>query len=77
MIASYLLIYGRPELSRDLTRQNKVEQFFNLEKPEFVFLAAAKVGGILANDTYPAEFVYQNLQIQNNIIQYRVSLAPA
>lgn len=52
----------------DLTNQNKVEQFFKSEKPEYVFLAAAKVGGILANNTYPAEFIYQNLQIQNNII---------
>lgn len=52
----------------DLTNQQKVEEFFNDEKPEYVFLAAAKVGGILANNTYPAEFIYQNLQIQNNII---------
>ncbi len=52
----------------DLTNQNKVEEFFNNEKPEYVFLAAAKVGGILANNTYPAEFIYQNIQIQNNII---------
>ncbi len=61
-------IITRTHADMDLTRQNKVEQFFNMEKPEFVFLAAAKVGGILANDTYPAEFIYQNLQIQNNII---------
>ncbi len=52
----------------DLTNQQKVEEFFNDEKPEYVFLAAAKVGGILANNTYPAEFIYQNLQIQNNIM---------
>ncbi len=52
----------------DLTRQNQVEAFFELEQPEYVFLAAAKVGGILANDTYPAEFIYTNLCIQNNII---------
>ncbi len=43
--------------------------FFNKEKPEFVFLAAAKVGGINANNTYPAQFIYENLQIQNNVIQ--------
>lgn len=61
-------IITRTHADLDLIRQNNVEQFFDMEKPEFVFLAAAKVGGILANDTYPAEFIYQNLQIQNNII---------
>jgi len=52
----------------DLTNQSMVEAFFNKERPEYVFLAAAKVGGILANDTYPAEFIYNNLTIQTNII---------
>jgi GDP-L-fucose synthase len=52
----------------DLIDQKAVEQFFNEEKPDYVFLAAAKVGGILANDTYPAEFIYDNLMIQNNLI---------
>ncbi len=52
----------------DLMRQADVEQFFQKEKPEYVFLAAAKVGGILANNTYPAEFIYNNMTIQNNII---------
>jgi GDP-L-fucose synthase len=52
----------------DLTRQGEVEKFFNTEKPEYVFLAAAKVGGILANSIYPADFICQNLQIQSNII---------
>ncbi len=52
----------------DLTRQADVEQFFESEKPEYVFLAAAKVGGIHANNTYPAEFIYQNIMIQNNVI---------
>ncbi len=52
----------------DLTNQSAVANFFQREKPEYVFLAAAKVGGILANNTYPAEFIYENLQIQNNII---------
>jgi len=52
----------------DLLDQKAVENFFAQEKPEFVFLAAAKVGGIAANNVYPAEFIYQNLQIQNNII---------
>ena len=52
----------------DLTNQNEVEEFFKTEKPEFVILAAAKVGGIVANNTYRADFIYENLQIQNNII---------
>ena len=52
----------------DLCQQNQVESFFETEKPEYVFLAAAKVGGIFANNTYPAEFIYSNLAIQNNII---------
>lgn len=52
----------------DLTDQAAVKEFFAQEKPEYVFLAAAKVGGILANNTYPAQFIYENLQIQNNII---------
>ncbi len=52
----------------DLLDTDVVADFFKTEKPEYVFLAAAKVGGILANDTYPADFIYQNLQIQNNII---------
>jgi len=52
----------------DLTRQGDVEKFFSTEKPEYVFLAAARVGGILANSTYPAEFIYQNLQIESNVI---------
>jgi GDP-L-fucose synthase len=52
----------------DLTRQADVEAFFALEKPEYVFVAAAKVGGIIANNTYRAQFIYENLMIQNNII---------
>ena len=52
----------------DLTRQKDVEDFFSLEKPEYVFLAAAKVGGILANSESPAEFFYLNSMIQNNVI---------
>ncbi|MDR3177853.1 MAG: GDP-L-fucose synthase [Campylobacteraceae bacterium] len=52
----------------DLTKQREVEDFFAKEKIEYVFLAAAKVGGILANNTYRADFIYENLQIQNNII---------
>lgn len=52
----------------DLTNQQAVHLFFEQEKPEYVFLAAAKVGGILANNTYRADFIYDNLQIQNNVI---------
>lgn len=52
----------------DLRRQADVELFFNKNKPEYVFLAAAKVGGIHANNTYPAEFLYDNLMIEANII---------
>jgi len=54
----------------DLTNQLAVEEFFKTQKPEYVFLAAAKVGGILANNKYRADFIYQNLQIQNNVIHY-------
>lgn len=54
----------------DLRNQQEVESFFKKEKPEYVFLAAAKVGGIVANNKYRAEFIYDNLQIQNNIIHY-------
>lgn len=52
----------------DLTNQQDVTEFFAQEKPEYVFLAAAKVGGIMANKTHPAEFIYSNLAIQTNII---------
>lgn len=52
----------------DLTNQQAVVNFFRTEKPEYVFLAAAKVGGIQANNTYRAQFIYENLMIQNNII---------
>ena len=63
---SRLLLRTRAEL--DLTRQAAVEEFFATEKPEYVFLAAAKVGGILANSTRPAEFIGENLAIQSNVI---------
>ncbi|MFV9972726.1 MAG: GDP-L-fucose synthase family protein [Francisella endosymbiont of Hyalomma asiaticum] len=52
----------------DLTNQKVVEDFFSAEKPEYVILAAAKVGGIVTNNTYRAEFIYDNIQIQNNVI---------
>lgn len=61
-------IIGRTSKELDLTRQTDVEEFFENEKPEYVFLAAAKVGGIHANNTYPAEFIYNNLMIESNII---------
>lgn len=61
-----LLLPGRSEL--DLTDQQAVRHFFAGERPQYVFLAAAKVGGILANNTYPADFIYQNLMIQSNVI---------
>jgi GDP-L-fucose synthase len=61
-----LLLRTRAEL--DLTRQAEVEKFFAEERPEYVFLAAARVGGILANSTRPAEFIGENLAIQSNVI---------
>ena len=61
------LIY-RTHSELDLTNQKAVEEFFEKEKPEYVILAAAKVGGIVANNTYRADFIYENLQVQNNVI---------
>ncbi|HTR80585.1 MAG TPA: GDP-L-fucose synthase [Bacteroidota bacterium] len=61
-------IVGRTHAELDLENQHDVEKFFASEKPEYVFLAAAKVGGIHANNTYPADFIFDNLQIQNNVI---------
>jgi GDP-L-fucose synthase len=58
----------RTSTELDLLNQAQVESFFNGEKPEFVFLAAAKVGGILANNTYRADFLYENLMIESNVI---------
>ena len=52
----------------DLKRQSEVEAFFARERPEYVFMAAARVGGILANNTYPADFIYDNIAIQTNLI---------
>lgn len=64
----YTNIVTRSSKELDLRNQNEVNDFFKSEKPDFVFLAAAKVGGILANSTYRAEFLYDNLMIQTNII---------
>lgn len=61
-----LLLASREQV--DLLDQKAVQFFFETERPEYVFLAAAKVGGIHANNTYRAEFIYQNLQIQSNVI---------
>jgi len=61
-------IIVRTSSELDLRDQHAVSQFFNDERPEYVFLAAAKVGGIIANNTYRADFIYDNLMIQNNII---------
>ncbi len=64
----YRNIIGKTHQELDLTNQAQTLKFFETEKPEYVFLAAAKVGGIMANNTYRAQFIYENLQIQNNII---------
>jgi GDP-L-fucose synthase len=64
----YTNIIGHSHQELDLTNQNAVQDFFKSERPDYVFLAAAKVGGIYANTTYPADFIYSNLQIQCNIM---------
>jgi GDP-L-fucose synthase len=64
----YTNIITRTSDQLDLRNQQAVADFFATEKPEFVFLAAAKVGGIVANNTYRADFLYENLAIQNNVI---------
>lgn len=64
----YSNLMGRTSKELDLRNQQQVSDFFENEKPEYVFLAAAKVGGIHANNVYRADFLYDNLQIQNNII---------
>jgi len=61
-----LIVRTRREL--DLCKQSEVEQFFSEERPEYVFVASAKVGGILANSIYPADFIYSNLKIQLSVI---------
>lgn len=66
--AGYDNIVQRTRSELDLTDQTAVEAFFEAERPEYVFLAAAKVGGIHANNTYPAEFIRDNLAIQTNVI---------
>jgi len=64
----YSNIVSRTHAELDLTNQAAVQAFFESEKPDQVYLAAAKVGGIHANNTFPAEFIYDNLMVQNNVI---------
>jgi GDP-L-fucose synthase len=66
----YTNILTKTSSELDLRNQQQVEQFYLQEKPDYVFVAAAKVGGILANNTYRAEFLYDNLMIQSNLIHY-------
>lgn len=66
--AGYENLITRTRDELELTSQSAVERFFNQERPEVVIMAAAKVGGILANSTYPADFIRENLQVQTNII---------
>ncbi len=66
----YENIITRTSGELDLRDQQAVKEFFELEKPDYVFLAAAKVGGIMANNTYRADFIYENLAIQNNVIHF-------
>ena len=61
-------IVGRTHAELDLTDQAAVRQFFDVERPEVVYMAAAKVGGIYANNTYPADFIYDNLMVQANVV---------
>lgn len=62
-------IVTRTSQELDLRNQQAVAEFFGMEKPDYVFLAAAKVGGIMANNTYRADFIYENMAIQNNVIK--------
>lgn len=64
----YTNLVTRTHAEVDLVNQSAVEEFLGREKPEYVFLAAARVGGVVANSTYPAEFIYSNLAIQTNVI---------
>lgn len=67
-VLGYANIITRTSVELDLRIQERVNEFFEAERPEYVFLAAAKVGGILANNTYRADFIYENIMIQSNII---------
>lgn len=67
-LRGYTNIVTRTHAELDLIDQKAVDEFFGKEKPEYVFLAAAKVGGIMANSTYPADFIHDNLAVQTNVI---------
>ncbi len=67
-VEGYTHIITRTHRELDLIRQDQVETFFKEERPDYVFLAAAKVGGIWGNNMYPAQFIYENIAIQSNII---------
>ena len=67
--AGYTNLVYRTHAELELTDTHAVETFFETEKPEYVILAAAKVGGIVANNTYPVDFLLTNLRIQNNVIE--------
>lgn len=75
-LLGYFRVITRTHKSLELTDRKKVERFFDKERPEYVILAAAKVGNIQANEKFPAEFIFENLSIQNNVIdlawRYRV-----
>ena len=70
----YQNLIVRTSSELDLRNQAEVIRFFETEKPEYVFLAAAKVGGIIANNTYRADFIYENLMIESNIIHQSFTL---
>ena len=67
-----IITRNRAEL--DLIRQDRVEDFFKKAKPDYVIIAAAKVGGILGNNTYPAEFIQSNLSIEINVIHAAINI---
>jgi len=69
-VKGFTNIVTRSHAELDLTNQAAVKDFFEAEKPDQVYLAAARVGGIHANNTYPAEFIYDNLMVQNNVIHH-------
>ena len=68
MELGYSNVITRTHEELDLTSQQNVKEFFELERPEYVFLAAARVGGISANNEFPADFIYDNLMMESNII---------
>ena len=73
----YHSILTKTHKELDLCRQEDVERFFKIEKPEYVFLAASKVGGIMANSTAPADFMYENMLLEMNVIHeaWRICLS--